>query len=573
MIRKITFLAFIFSLSNAFAQSITFTDKANCLTARGGAAAAMDEQKNHVYVANGFSATSGYTPEIERYNLVEDGWALYPTATPTIAKRYGSMQILANTMYLFNGVTNTGSYNDKLESIDLNTGALTVNTNLNPNPVYSAGSAIFGDYLISFGGCSNSFNATYSNKLYKIAPWGTWTALADMPVGLETKGEVMYGNGSNSKLYVFGGYKEINAMTQNFETITVGSAVALTDWINVAEAGTKLYKGKTFSANKYAEIIAYDANVATQEASNIVWLISNPIVELPANQAILNFDTKDGFNNGATLQAYLITNWTGDIATATKTLLNATIASGTTTGYAANFTNSGNIALSGNATNFRIAFKYVGGYAAPTATTTYQIDNVRVYQTSISNNIYVYDFTSDTWTTSSTVLPQSISAYAIAKDDVSNDKIYITGDYSNQTFTGVYNTTNNTFITLNPINMIGRRHHNSVFWNNKLYLFGGNNTPNSSSVLASTQSADVSTLAAEAFATNKAFSVYPNPATDSVTVKEGIINVAVYTIDGKKINLQQNQNTFNIAPLSKGIYVLYGEDKQGNTFTTKLVKE
>lgn len=572
MIRKSILLAFIFSLSNASAQSITFTDKANSLTARGGAAAAMDEQKSHVYVANGFSATSGYTTEIERYNLVEDWWALFPTTTPTIAKRYGSMQILANTMYLFNGITNTG-YNDKLESIDLNTGALTVNTNLNPNPVSSAGSAIWGDYLISFGGCSNSFNASYSNKLYKIAPWGTWTPLADMPVGLETKGEIMYGNGSNSKLYVFGGYKEINATAENFETVTVGSAVALTDWFNVAEAGAKLFKGKLFGGNKYAEMNAYDVNVATQDPSNVVWLISNTIEGIPANQAILNFDTKDGFNNGATLQAYLITNWTGDIATSTKTLLNATIASGATTGYAANFTNSGNVALSGNATNFRIAFKYVGGYTAPIATTTYQIDNVRVYQTSISNNIYVYDFTSDTWTTSNTVLPQSISAYAIAKDDVNNDKIYITGDYSNQTFTGVYNTTNDTFTTLNPINMIGRRHHNSAFWNNKLYLFGGNTTPLISSVLASTQSADLSTLATEAFATNEAFTVYPNPATDAVTVKEGIINVAVYTIDGKKINLQQNQNTINLSPLSKGMYVLYGENKQGNTFTTKLVKE
>jgi Secretion system C-terminal sorting domain len=572
MIRKITLLAFIFSLSNASAQSITFTDKANCLTARGGAAAAMDEQKNHVYVANGFSATNGFTTEIERYNLVEDWWALFPTTTPTIAKRYGSMQILANTMYLFNGITNTG-YNDKLESIDLNTGALTVNTNLNPNPVYSAGSAILGDYLISFGGCSNRFNAIFSNKLYKITPWGTWTALADMPVGLETKGEVMYGNGSNSKLYVFGGYKEINATKENFETIVTANNIEITDWINVAEVGTKLYKGKLFGGNKYAEISAFSNNVAAQEASNVSWLISNPIVGIAANQAILNFDTKDGFNNGATLQAYLITNWNGDIASATKTELNATIATGTTSGFAVNFTNSGEVQLPGDATNYRIGFKYVGGYAPVTASTTYQIDNVRVYQTSISNNIYIYDFTSDSWTTSNTVLPQSLSAYALAKDDVNNDKIYITGDYSNQTFTGVYNTANDTFTALTPTNMIGRRHHTSAFLNNKLYIFGGNTTPSSSSVLSSTQSADVSTLATEAFVTNEAFTVYPNPATDVVTVTEGIINVAVYTIDGKKINLQQNQNTLNIAPLSKGMYVLYGENQQGNTFTTKLVKE
>ncbi len=572
MNKKITLLIFIISLSNVFSQNINFTNKTNKLIARGGASGAINEQKSYVYIANGFSATNAFTTEIERYNLVEDLWELYPTSIPTIAKRYGNMQILANTMYLFNGVTNTGSYNDKLESIDLNTGTITINTNLNPNPVYSAGSAIWGDNLISFGGCLNRFNANYSNKLYQIAPWGTWTALADMPVALETKGEVFYGNGTNSKLYVFGGYKEINATTENFETITAGNTVALTDWINVAETGTKLFKGKLFGNNKYAEISAFDSNIATQDAVNISWLISNPITGLSANQAILNFDTKDGYNNGATLQAYLITNWTGNIATSTKTLLNATIANGTTTGYATNFTNSGEIQLNGDSTNFRIGFKYIGGYQ-PIAISTYQIDNVRIYQTSISNNIYIYDFTSNTWTTSNTVLPQSISAYAIAKDDVSNSKIYITGDYSNQTFTGVYNTINNTFTTLNQTNMIGRRHHTSTFWENKLYIFGGNTSPLTTSVVSSTQSADLATLSSEQFINNDVFKITPNPAKDIFYVNDNIIKVSVYSIDGKKIEVQKNNNTINISRLNNGVYVVYGENKVGEIFKVKLIKQ
>ena len=42
-----------------------------------------------------------------------------------------------------------------------------------------------------------------------------------------------------------------------------------------------------------------------------------------------------------------------------------------------NFTNSGNILLTGDLSNFRIGFKYTGGYS-PVRTTTYQIDNVRI---------------------------------------------------------------------------------------------------------------------------------------------------------------------------------------------------
>ncbi|WP_162846397.1 choice-of-anchor J domain-containing protein [Flavobacterium dankookense] len=211
-----------------------------------------------------------------------------------------------------------------MEQINLETGILTENTILNPNPVFSAGSSIWGDNIISFGVCSSNFNAQYSKKLYKISPWGEWTELADMHVGLQTKGEVVYDGNFNSKL---------------FET-----------------------------------------DVANRQSSNISWLVSSPITASSSDQVFLNFETKDGFNNGETLQVYLITNWTGDITTSTKTLLSANIASGSTAGYDANFTFSGNVPLTGDLSNFRIGFKYVGGYAPTPKTTTYQIDNVRVYK-------------------------------------------------------------------------------------------------------------------------------------------------------------------------------------------------
>ena len=572
MNKKITLLVFIASITTAFSQNLNFTNKADKLIARSGSSSAIltGSGGGTIYISNGFSATANFTSEIEKYNANTNTWSLFTTSIPSIAKRYGNSQITAgNQLCLFNGITNTGTLNDKIEKINLTTGVITISTTLNPNPVYSAGSEYFSSSLLSFGGCSDNFNAVYSKKFYSISlnP-ETYTELADMPVGLETKGKVMIGSGE--ALYVFGGYKETNNVAENFESVTLNSNIALTDWINVAETGTKLYKGKQFTANKYAEISAFESVVANQESSNKAWLISNPLTALSTNQVFLNFDTKDGFNNGATLEPYLITNWTGDITTSTKTLLFGNIASGTTTGYAAYFTNSGNILLNGDLSNFIIGFKYTGGYS-PVKTTTYQIDNVRVFKTTVSNNIYKYSFGgTNTWTTLSTVLPQSLSAYAIAGD---YSKAYITGDYNNQTFTGVFDSTNETFTTLSQTNMIGRRHHNSEIWNGSLYITGGNTDSFTGSVLSSTQSVDLSTLSSEEFVTNTEFRVYPNPATEFININEDIETISIYTIEGKKIETQKVNNSINVSKLTNGIYLLIGEDSNGKIFKSKLIKQ
>ena len=576
MIRKITLLVFLASFTSGFSQNLNFINKADKLIPRGGSASSKDQSNDIMYVTNGFSTDQPYTSEIEAYNFYEDLWYLYTPSTPTIAKRYGNMEILGNTMYLFNGLTNTGA-NNKLEQLNLDTGVLTQNTTLNPNPVFSAGSSVWGDYLISFGGCSSNFNAQYSKKLYKIAPWGEWTALADMPVGLQTKGEVVYDSNFNAKLYVFGGYSETNATTENFESVTSGSNIALTDWINVAEVGTKVYKGATFTANKYAQITAFESVVANQQPTNISWLVSNPITALSSDQIFLNFDTKDGFNNGATLQAYLINNWTGDITTSTKTLLTANISNGTTTGYAADFTFSGNVPLTGDLSNFRIGFKYVGGYTPTPKTTTYQIDNVRVYKAKNSNTIYIYDFASNQWTTSNITLPISLSAYAVAIGELTDSKLYITGDYTNQTFTGVYDTVNDTFTTLTQTNMIGRRNHTSEIWQDKLFIIGGNTTPYTSSSLVSTQSADLPTLTSASFGINTALKLYPNPVKNSFNLSfdKEISTASIYNLLGQEVlikSINANEGTIDVSTLAPGTYlvkIISNEEVK----TTKIIKE
>ena len=50
-------------------------------------------------------------------------------------------------------------------------------------------------------------------------------------------------------------------------------------------------------------------------------------------------------------------------------------------------------------------------------------------------------------------------------------------------------------------------------------------------------------------------SVFPNPSNDIVTISTEVKNVTVFDMTGKKV-LTTNQNIFNIAPLSQGMYLL-----------------
>lgn len=567
---KKTLLIFLFAISGpfAFAQTLDFVNKANMPTARGAFSNAS--YNGFEYICNGFAPGQAYTSQIEKYSVQADSWSTLTTSPATIAKRYGNAAIFSDILYLFNGRTASG-LNDKFEVVELSTGNVSVLPVTNPNPVSNAGSATYGDYILMFGGCVSEWTSTYSDKFYKITPWGEWTALADMPVALETRGTVIYQD-NDVKLYVFGGYNQTDGLHENFETVATTGTLALTNWINVAETGTKLFEGKLFGGNKYAQMTAF--NGAATEASNKTWLISPAIPFNNTYEAFLSFDTKDGYDNGATLEAYIITNWTGDITTSDKVLLNATISQGHTAGYATDFTNSGAISLAGiNAGGFRIAFKYTGG-STPLATTTYQIDNVKVYAEYKSRNVYVYDFNSNTWTTQFDALPQDVSAHSVAVGDIfePSAKIYVNGDYQNQTFLGAYNTGDGTFSTLNQTNMIGRRHHGSDILNNKLYLFGGNTTPQISTSLNSTQSASLNVLANTSYEKQSAVSFYPNPATDKINFNLDIESVSLFTFEGKKINVDLQNNTLDLSGLNNGVYLIQGTKRNGSSFSDKLIK-
>lgn len=164
-----------------------------------------------------------------------------------------------------------------------------------------------------------------------------------------------------------------SAFVVDFEGYNVDQS-AFPELINDYIAGGRYWQTKSFSNNKYAQMTSFGAN-ADVKAYLIV------PVEFTGSNTI-SFQTKDGHNNGEVLKVYytLTDNYQpGDLIQVenfTDITSNFTIATGTTTGYAPNFTNSGEYTVPNSVTgNGYLVFEYTG---SQTVTTTMQIDNITV---------------------------------------------------------------------------------------------------------------------------------------------------------------------------------------------------
>ncbi len=165
---------------------------------------------------------------------------------------------------------------------------------------------------------------------------------------------------------------------EDFESIPVNTNLSLNGWKNIAETGGILFNGKLSSSNRYAEIGAF----ATNQLVVSTWLVIPPINLNNSSNEQLSFLTKDAFDNGATLQVFISTNYDGILPWKAKwTLLKTSIAKGSVNSIAAKFTNSGIISLNGFTGNVYIAFKYDGNDLPGTnnkRTTTFQLDEIKI---------------------------------------------------------------------------------------------------------------------------------------------------------------------------------------------------
>lgn len=74
------------------------------------------------------------------------------------------------------------------------------------------------------------------------------------------------------------------------------------------------------------------------------------------------------------------------------------------------------------------------------------------------------------------------------------------------------------------------------------------------------------------------FSIFPNPAKDSVTINSGtttqVVSVEIYDITGKKVFVDQVVNqSISIQSLTAGTYILLAKDSEGTLSTHKLIKQ
>lgn len=167
--------------------------------------------------------------------------------------------------------------------------------------------------------------------------------------------------------------------SEDFTSAITDSSFAATGYKNISEIGGKYFTTKKTSANNYLEISAF----AARQNVVISWLILPAInLDHSANE-ILHFDTKDGFDNGAILQAMVSTNYDGiqNPAKAKWTLLPAVIAKGNSNGFAPQWVFSNNLDVSKFKGNVYIAFRYEGNdpsAAIGKLTTSFRLDNIVV---------------------------------------------------------------------------------------------------------------------------------------------------------------------------------------------------
>lgn len=190
-----------------------------------------------------------------------------------------------------------------------------------------------------------------------------------------------------------------------------------------------------------------------------------------------------------------------------------------------------------------------------------------------SNLIDVYDLNTNAWTNQYT-MPVGVSGHSVA---VSNNKIFIVGDYDNQTYLAYFDTTTSQLHQLSS-NMTARRHSAAEVYNNKLYIMGGNTTAVIGSSIKSTQVADISE---NILAVNEKnifkIQAYPNPFRDHFVIKnksDSRFEYIIFSIDGKQIikgSANFNQH-IDLSSLEKGIYIFSFKNEKGLLEQIKIMK-
>ncbi|MDU8884858.1 DUF5689 domain-containing protein [Yeosuana sp. MJ-SS3] len=165
---------------------------------------------------------------------------------------------------------------------------------------------------------------------------------------------------------------------ESFNSAIDNTILNLPGWINFAEAGSVVWTEQVFRGNGYAELNPFSSG----DSSNIAWLIT-PGIDLSAqDDEVLTFQTEHAYPDSGhdPLSVLISTDFDGTesgISSATWTELTFDVSYIVDFGNWYNFTNSGEIDISGYSGTAYIAFRYTGSDTS-NQNMTLHVENVTV---------------------------------------------------------------------------------------------------------------------------------------------------------------------------------------------------
>lgn len=164
----------------------------------------------------------------------------------------------------------------------------------------------------------------------------------------------------------------------DFESYATGAnSEPFPEFYNDAVLNNIYWRVASFGNNKYIQISAFNRTTPQPETKNYF------VVPVDFdNMSAFSFKSKDGYTNGDVLKVYYSTDYTPTNANPTLVEITSSFAisnAGTATGYATDFTESGDWTKPSTLTGKGfIIFEYHGGAGANLPTTTMQIDDITI---------------------------------------------------------------------------------------------------------------------------------------------------------------------------------------------------
>jgi hypothetical protein len=165
----------------------------------------------------------------------------------------------------------------------------------------------------------------------------------------------------------------VETLNEDFESSSDNVDISIEGWQNLMVAGNRVWRGKAFSGNTYAQATGYNSGLAEMET----WLITPPVIISTAKK--LTFRSAQAYwahlTGNQPVEVLFSTDYNGsNLLSATWTSLPANLATQSSANYA--WVNSGNVILPVQAgASGVIAFRYRG---SDTESTTFIIDDVNV---------------------------------------------------------------------------------------------------------------------------------------------------------------------------------------------------